>query len=250
MLDAIYKEADIYDDRSMDDSTGGLSGYGSVFHNLDMHGDIVAPGAYLADLPRFLSKGFLGGPDHNHAKPIGVFKEAHEDAVGLYVRASFSSTPFAQETRTLIAEGVIQSLSVGIMPLQVKRLRDRAEVIQYWEKAGYAPTEEDLMRAEKGARLIKRAKLLEISPVALPANDLAEITSYKAGRKISGQNVGLLQQSVAEMRNAIQRLEDMLVAVTASQADAGETETDATGADDLSGIFEVNLASFHDFISR
>lgn len=250
MLEPIYKEADIYSDRALEDTTGGFSGYGSVFHTLDYHNDIVSPGAYIADLPRFMSKGFVGGPDHNHAKPIGLFKEAHEDSIGLYVRAVYSSTPFAQETRTLISEGVIKSLSVGIMPLQVKRLRDRSEVMQYWDKVGYAPTDEEMQRAEKGARLIKRAKLLEISPVALPANENAEILSYKAGRKISKPNTELIGQSITEMRNAIQRLEDMLVAVTATQADAGEAETEATGADDLSGIFEVNLASFHDFISR
>jgi hypothetical protein len=66
------------------------------------------------------------------------------------------------------------------MPMQVKTMRTKQEVVDYWKKSGWTPSDEEMMRAENGARLIKRAKLLEVSPVALACNDLSEITSYKS----------------------------------------------------------------------
>ena len=55
---------------------GGFSGYASTFYTLDSHGDIIDPSAYTHDLPRFLSKGFVGGSNHDHKKPIGGLTDA------------------------------------------------------------------------------------------------------------------------------------------------------------------------------
>lgn len=247
-LTKVYKTALITPKADAD--TGGFSGYGSVFHALDFHNDIVAKGAYKDDLPRFLDKGFVGGPDHNHAKPIGRFKSAVEDNHGLWVDAVYSSTAFAQETRTLIQEEVIKSLSVGILPLQVKRLKTKAEVLKYWAENSYEPSEDDLARAEGGARLIKRARILEISPVALPANEHAEITAYKAGRKISRGNVDLINSSITEIKAALQRLEDLVATVETAHAEEEAAEPEITViADPLQG-YEVTLASFKSFLKE
>jgi HK97 family phage prohead protease len=247
-LEKVYKQSLILE-RSTDNPSGGFSGYGSVFHTLDFHGDIVAKGAYKDDIPRFLKSGFVGGPDHNHANPIGRFKTASEDERGLYVEAVFSSTAFAQEARTNISEEVVKFLSVGIMPLQVKRFKTKNEVLKYWTENGYKPTEEEVVRAEGGARLIKRARLLEISPTALPANENAEITSYKAGRMISASNVDLINQSVTEMKMSIQRLEDLVASVVAAQAkEEAEEASEITVINDPLEVFEVTLASFKSFI--
>lgn len=246
-LTLIFKEADIRS-ATFSDGNGGFSGYGSYFHTLDYHNDIIAPGAYRDDISRFLSKGFVGGPDHNHARPIGRFKTAKEDQVGLWVEAIYASTPHAQEVRALISEEVIKSLSVGIMPLQVKRLKTKNEVLKYWSDAGYEPTDEELMRAEAGARLIKRARILEVSPVALPANENAVITQFKAGRKISKSNLELINQSLSEMRSALQRLEELVSAVETAQAEEEKEESEIVVINDPLEGFEVTLASFRDFL--
>lgn len=241
----LYKSADV---RSVSDSpNGGFSGYGSVFHALDYHGDIVAPGAYKSDLDRFLKRGFMGGSGHDHNKPIGKFKSAIEDRSGLWVEGEFASTHDAQEVRALISEGVISSLSVGILPLQVKRLRNKSEVMQYWSDFGYEPTEEELQRAEGGARLIKRAKLLEISPVALPANEHAEIVSYKSGRKISGENLDKIRTAIADVRAAIGRLEDLASSVDPTQAEGVSEDALEDVSEESLESFDLVLASFKAF---
>lgn len=247
-LQLVFKEASI-NDISTDTQAGGFSGYGSVFHTLDYHNDIVLPGAYKEDLDRFLSKGFVGGPDHNHSKPIGRFTKAFEDRHGLWVEASYSSTGYAQEVRTLISEGVIKSLSVGIMPLQVKRLKTKSEVMKYWSDNGYEPTSEEVLRAEGGARLIKRAKLLEVSPVALPANENAEIRDYKAGRVISGSNLETINEALREIRAGLQRLEVLVTTVETAQAKEESEEAEIIVIEDPLKDYEVTLASFRQFIS-
>lgn len=176
-LDLIYKLAPA---PKINGDNGGFEGYASVFHLLDYHNDIVAPGAYKDDAPRFLKEGFIGGVGHDHSNPIGKPQRLFEDAYGLFLDAMLVSTSKAQEARELITADVVRKLSVGIMPMQVRSLRTKQEVLDYWKKSGWTPSEEELMRAEGGARLIKRAKLLEVSPVALPANELSEITSYKS----------------------------------------------------------------------
>lgn len=176
-LELIYKLAP---SPRISGDNGGFEGYASVFHLLDYHGDIVAPGAYKDDAPRFLKEGFIGGVGHDHSNPIGKPHRLFEDGYGLFLDARLVSTSKAQEARELIISDVVRKLSVGIMPMQVKTMRTKQEVTDYWKKVGWTPSEEEVMRAENGARLIKRAKLLEVSPVALPANELSEITSYKS----------------------------------------------------------------------
>lgn len=176
-LDLIYKLAPA---PKLNGENGGFEGYASVFHLLDYHNDIVAPGAYKDDAVRFLKEGFIGGVGHDHSNPIGKPQRLFEDGYGLFLDALLVSTSKAQEARELITSDVVRKLSVGIMPMQVKTLRTKGEVLDYWKKAGWNPSDEEILRAEHGARVIKRAKLLEVSPVALPANELSEITSYKS----------------------------------------------------------------------
>ena len=207
-LSLVYKLAPAL--RVDNSDSGGFAGYASTFHFLDYHGDIIAPGAYKADIQRFLTKGFIGGINHDHANPIGKPVELFEDAKGLFLEAMLVDTVKAQEDRKLITSGVVKELSVGIIPLQIKRMTKK-ETLDYWKKAGYSPSEEELMRSESGTRLIKRAKLLEISPVAMGANEQTAISSYKAGRKISQTTADLLAQVCAQVKASYEMLETLLV---------------------------------------
>lgn len=190
-LSTVYKEFPVTG------GAGGVSGYGSTFHFLDWHNDIIAPGAWLQDIPRFLSKGFVGGIGHDHKKPIGKPLRVYEDSRGLYMDASFDTSSEAQHARQKIKDGIIKLFSVGVVPLQARQLNEK-QIYEYWAKAGWTPSEEEKMRAAdpSGATLIKRARILEISPVAIAANDHAEIITYKS-----------FNSDVDELRSRVEVLE-------------------------------------------
>ena len=229
---------------------GGLSGYASTFNFLDYHNDIIAPGAYKADIPRFLNKGFIGGVGHDHNNPIGKPVELFEDSKGLFLVAQFVDTSKAQEDRKLISSGVVKELSVGILPLQVKRLSSKKQVQEYWASVGHNPTEEELMRAENGARIVKRAKLLEVSPVALAANEQSEILSYKAGRKLSKTSVEILNQVCQQIKISYELLESLLeeAGMKAEDDVAEAVDAEATQSSEPDPTMEL-LEAFRQFLA-
>jgi len=91
---------------------------------------------------------------HDITKPIGKMKELYEDEKGLVFVSEVPKTTFGNEVLELMKYGVIDENSVGIMPV----------------KKDY---EED------GVRIIKEAKLYEISAVTIAANDAAKILEVK-----------------------------------------------------------------------
>jgi HK97 family phage prohead protease len=246
-LNQIYKIAPV--ESLLSSTNGGLSGYASTFHFLDYHNDIIAPGAYQGDIERFLRKGFIGGIGHNHDDPIGKPVELTETAKGLWLEAEFDGSDSAQYTRKKIADGLIKELSVGIIPLQAKQLRTRKEVEAYWKQVGWTPNEEELMRAENGARLIKRAKLLEISPVALAANEQSEIVSYKAGKRLSKASLGVIEQVCAQMKAAYELLEGLLVEAGVKADDEEDANGEEPAAQPVSDAQDELLSAFREFLA-
>ena len=244
-MDEIYKSSAAVGPKS----NGGFAGYGSTFHTLDLHGDIVAPGAYLDDIPRFLQKGFVGGSNHDHKNPIGKYIDAHEDSIGLYVEAVLTSSKSAQDTRLLINDQVIQGLSIGLLPLQTRKMSP-SDVTNYWDKAGYVPSEQEIALSKSGARLIKRAKILEISPAALPVNENATIVSYKsrepvlkAGKRLSKASKTSLKSVLDKVKESLSELEEFLDDSEESESMSEEVTSEAFANEILPGD-EAKLASF------
>jgi HK97 family phage prohead protease len=157
-------------------SAGGFSGYASVFHTVDgsWGPDIIQPGAFADSLGEFLETGFVGGMNHDWDHPIGRPMAAREDAYGLWVEAALTDTPAAREVRQLIEDGVVQRLSIGFQVVLRRRLEPDG-IDAYWKQWGYEPTSLDRSRATGEVRLIEKARLLEFSPVAVAANELARI---------------------------------------------------------------------------
>lgn len=160
---------------------GGFEGYASTWFNIDRHGDLVMPGAYQDGLKKFLDENFVGGAGHDWNRPIGRYYSAKEDVTGLYVKAKYSDVEAAREVRTLINDGVIQKLSVGMRLKSIQHLKPKA-VEALWSKHGYSPTDEDMEELGRldVVRVIHKAQLLEVSPVTVPANDNAKIMAYKS----------------------------------------------------------------------
>lgn len=164
-------------------SDNGFEGYGSVFYAIDRQADIILPGAFKEGLPVFLKHGFMGGVGHNHAQPAGYYTEAYEDERGLMVKGRFSEVQSGIEARRLILDGVVRKLSVGIDRETIVASKVNGnQVLDMWRQAGYQPTEKDMtrLRLYKSFRVIRKAALVEVSPVTIPANDQASILSVKS----------------------------------------------------------------------
>jgi HK97 family phage prohead protease len=150
MSNVIYKQGQISD---IDEKLGIVKGYGSVFGNKDSDNDIIEKGAYRRTIKNNGSRvKYLY--QHDITKPIGRMKELYEDEKGLVFVAEVPKTTFGNEVLELMKYGVIDENSVGIMP--VKKDYD-----------------------ENGIRVIKEAKLYEISAVTIAANDEAKILEVK-----------------------------------------------------------------------
>jgi HK97 family phage prohead protease len=118
----------------------------------DAYNDVVAPGAFAASIAERATK-FL----YEHHTPIGKQLEIRETDDGLYGRWSIVDTAAGTDAHKLAKAGVLDSLSIGYVPLE-------------WD-----------IRAD-GVRVLQKVTLYEVSAVAIPANANAVITDVKAAR--------------------------------------------------------------------
>jgi uncharacterized protein len=127
---------------------------------LDRQGDVIEPAAFARSLPAFLANGPIYWQHAEAydplAKPIGKAVGARIADNGLYLTAQWAKTTEAEEVRQLVLDGIVSRLSVGFTPRQMHR--DSA----------------------LGHNVITDLDLLEVSVVAIPANDEARITVAKA----------------------------------------------------------------------
>jgi HK97 family phage prohead protease len=115
----------------------------------DAYGDVVQPGAFSASIAERPTK-FL----YEHHTPIGTQLELRETDEGLFGRWSVVDTQVGTDAYKLAKAGVLDSLSIGYIPLE-------------WEIRG------------DGVRVLQVCDLYEVSAVALPANERAVITAVK-----------------------------------------------------------------------
>lgn len=142
--------------KAADDGT--FEGYGSVFNITDKGGDIVVAGAFAETLAAAKSAGRMPAMlwQHNPREPIGVYSEMSEDAVGLRVKGRLAlKTQRGSEAYELMKMGALTGLSIGY------RVRDDS-----WDRV-------------TGVRTIKKADLIEISPVTFPMNDASRVSAVK-----------------------------------------------------------------------
>lgn len=124
-----------------------ISGYASVYNVIDQHNDIIIKGAFVYSTPTQVKLLW----QHNHLTPIGIIKSLHEDNYGLKFTGIINANiRIGMETATLIQQGAIKDLSIGIIPNG-----------HYYNKSNQ--------------RVITNADLIEISIVTFPANQYAQI---------------------------------------------------------------------------
>ena len=155
---------------SADAATMTFSGYGAVFGNVDVYGDVIQKGAFadtLADSkrtgvwPAMLSQHGGWGMTAEDMTPVGIWTELDEDSKGLKVTGKLADTPRGRELYALMKMAprpAIDGLSIGYIP-----------------KEWAARTKPDEPR-----RTLKKVHLVEISPVTFPANGKARVRSVKS----------------------------------------------------------------------
>lgn len=162
---------------------GEFTGYAAGIHNIDRVGDMILPGAFTDDLPRFLAEGVVCW-QHDWMTPIGVPLEAFEDTFGLLTRARVSNTAQGKDAMTLIKDGVVKKLSIGYRA-QTYEWVNRAGLIAYLATTNLSEQRrQEIIRTYDEFELdecflLKKLKLYEFSPVTVPANPNANIITAK-----------------------------------------------------------------------
>ena len=138
------------------DDNGTFTGYGSVFGNVDLGGDLVAQGAFKRTINNRGDKVKLLW-QHDMSQPIGVWKSLEEDTHGLLVTGQLNlDVQQGREAYALLKQGALDGLSIGFQ------------------------TVDDSYDETSGVCTIKEVKLWEISLVTFPMNEAAEVTAVKS----------------------------------------------------------------------
>jgi len=140
------------------DEDGTLSGYGSIFGNKDLGGDVIEAGAFAKSIGRKGAKAVKLLYQHKSDEPIGVFDEIIEDSRGLKVKGRLAmGTQRGREVHELMKMGALDGLSIGY--------RVDPKYIDYDEKGK--------------TRRLKSVDLMEISAVTFPMNPRARVQAVK-----------------------------------------------------------------------
>jgi HK97 family phage prohead protease len=199
-----------------------FEGYGSVFGNEDLGGDVVLEGAFRKSLSKHAKDGSfpLMFWSHDPAQVPGAWVDMQEDDAGLYVRGQLADTQLGNEVRTLLGMKAVRGLSIGF---SIPR--------------GGADFDGE------GTRLIKEADLWEVSVVSLPMNPRAQVRHAKTRLSAQGEYVPTRQ----EMSDLKRRMEHWLrqqgLSKAASVAYASlafrDDEGDPTAANSVDGATPI-----------
>ncbi|UFZ02928.1 HK97 family phage prohead protease [Bradyrhizobium ontarionense] len=143
------------------DTPGTLEGYASTFGNVDLGGDVVAPGAFTKTLADHRAAGTMPAMlwHHRSGEPIGKWIEMEQDPAGLRVKGRLTlEVARAREAYALARDGVL-SMSIGYRATDTGR--------------------------SNGNRVLKTVRLDEVSLLPLPMNTSARIMAVKSAAEVS-----------------------------------------------------------------
>ena len=156
------------------DDPGEISGFASIYNNVDLQDDVMEPGAVTKSLAywgRSAAKvPLLDWHGSTLGALIGSVKELKSTPLGLWFRAGFSGDPAAQSARKKAQEGHLSGVSIGYLPIKqsFKQLGDRT------------------------VRVLHEIRLMEISLTPVPANPEAQVASVKSVAGIDVAAAGTL----------------------------------------------------------
>jgi len=152
-----------YEIKDADEKTGIVTGYASIFGNIDSAKEIVVAGAFAKTLAE---RGVESAKprikhlwQHDSWQPIAIPKVLKEDEKGLYFESVFGKDSFSQDKLQQHIDKIITELSIGYNVIKSEELVDRDGNFEY--------------------RKLLELKLWEYSSVTWGANSLTEVTSAK-----------------------------------------------------------------------
>lgn len=135
----------------LEGAAGSFSGYAARFGGVDSYGDTILKGAFESTLRTFgKPKMFF---NHSWDMPIGKYLTVKEDDAGLFVQGELTQgMGLSADVHAAMKHGTLDGLSIG----------------GFVKKGDYEETDT--------GRIIRRwSRLVEISPVALPADNGARV---------------------------------------------------------------------------
>jgi HK97 family phage prohead protease len=114
------------------EDSGRISGYASVFNNVDLQGDVIRPGAYTQTIKERVAGGkvplmtrhFAYGGDTSEA--IGLIDFAEERKKGLWISAKLFNDPSSQSAREKVKSAPnAWGMSVGFKTIKSADVRSK-----------------------------------------------------------------------------------------------------------------------------
>jgi len=152
-----------YEIKDADEKTGIVTGYASIFGNIDSDKEIVVAGAFAKTLAE---RGVESAKprikhlwQHDSWQPIAIPKVLKEDEKGLYFESVFGKDSFSQDKLQQHIDKIITELSIGYNVIKHEDVNDGDGNFEY--------------------RKLLELKLWEYSSVTWGANSLTEVISAK-----------------------------------------------------------------------
>lgn len=166
--------------KDVDTKQGIVTGYFSIFGNVDSDGDIITPGAFKKSVqengPGSARPRILHLYQHDPWKVIAKPHILEEDSKGLYFESKISQTSIGSDVLKLYEDGVLTEHSIGFQIIK---------------------SEDD---KEQGVTKLTELKLWEGSTVSWGANMEALATGVKA---LDKESWGLLVGKLESMNKAL-----------------------------------------------
>jgi HK97 family phage prohead protease len=153
--------------KDADVKKGIVTGYASIFNNIDSDMDMIMPGAFAKTIqergPQSARCRIKHLWQHDSWQPIGIPMMMTEDEKGLYFETQFGKDSFSQDKLQQHIDGIITELSIGYNTIKSENVVDANEQFM--------------------CRKLTELKLWEYSSVTWGANSLTEIVSAKGESK-------------------------------------------------------------------
>jgi uncharacterized protein len=124
--------------KDLDIKQGVVTGYYSVFGNVDSDGDMIMPGAFTKTINENGPQGknrIMHLWQHNPLEPIGKPSLLKEDGEGLYFETKLAKTTRGIDALKLYEDGIINEHSIGFNVVRKEQKSNYVEIhdIKLWE---------------------------------------------------------------------------------------------------------------------